>query len=179
MKRHQLGIAVARPQGAVVGGFLDVHVLEVLGHEQRQVPVQAHRAGCAISCCCGTQLRRLTAQGLDGICMFQVVVGRAGRAAGAAGVDGRVHVAVFVRDVAGAQAQQRFELVHHPAHVSRVLDIQLADPQQRVHHEMAQGLVDGCVQVYARHGRRSGGDRTRLGHRAGGLVSGAGGGQGG
>ncbi len=40
---EQLGVAVVRPQRGGIGGFFDVHVLEILGDEQRQVAVQPQR----------------------------------------------------------------------------------------------------------------------------------------
>ena len=43
MDRHQLGVGIPRPQHGVVRGFLDVHVLEVVRHEQRQLLFDAPR----------------------------------------------------------------------------------------------------------------------------------------
>jgi hypothetical protein len=41
----QLGVGVARPQHGVVRGFFHMHVVEVLGNEQRQVTVQRQHGG--------------------------------------------------------------------------------------------------------------------------------------
>lgn len=152
MDFDQIGVAVQRLQRRVVDRLLDVHVLEVLGHEQRRMPVQAQCQREALRDRRGAQRRRLFAEQLDGVDVLEVVVGGLARAARAARLDGGVHEIVLVPEVARQHDQQLVEAAKRGTNVGLVGDVEPAELLQRGAHEAAQRLVDAAVHVEARRG---------------------------
>ena len=144
--------------------FLDVHVLQVLGDEQRQVAVQAQRQTRRRRTPRGVAQRRgfLASAAIDSGAPRARRPMRGG-AGGLARLDRGVHEVVLVLQVVGAEAEQRSSW---PAlgEVGRVGDVEPADAQQRVAHEAAQRLVDRrrrgrcAAQLGAPQWRPGGGD---------------------
>jgi hypothetical protein len=160
LQRLQRLVAVAVPQHLVVRGFLEVHVLEVLGHEQRQLPVQRQRGGRARGALAGAQQRHGLAQLRERGQVVRVLPGDLGAAAGAVRLHGGVDEIVLVAQVAFAAFGQRQHAFGGARHVGAVVGVQAAQGRQGVHHHRAQGLVDALVDVQA---------RRRLGQGLGGL----------
>ncbi len=100
MHLDQFGVAVGRPQRGVVRGLLALHVLQVLGHEQCQLAVQQRDGGAVRA---AAQRLRGLLQSRDRQRVLRVIAAAGVAGAGAAGLDRRMHEAVFVFDVAAHQ----------------------------------------------------------------------------
>ncbi len=147
VQRRQLRVAVVRPQCGVVPGFLDQHVLEVLGHEQRQSAVQRQGGGLAVGGCALQQRVELGTQHGDVLQVTVVVVGGVVAHARRSGVQGGVHEAVFVRHVLLTKVQQLAQRVGHRRQFDGVLRVAAPEGEQGVGHGGAQGLVNAGVEV--------------------------------
>jgi small-conductance mechanosensitive channel len=125
--RVELGVVVVRPQRGVVGRLLDVHVLEVLGDEQRQMAIQPQRQRGALVRRGAAQRSVLGTQRLEGLHMLDVVAGGARGAVRQARVDRAVHEVVLVFDVAEAEPEQVIDLAEHAGRFLFVGDVEAAD----------------------------------------------------
>ncbi len=147
--RDQLGIGVARPQHRVVRRLLDVHVLEIVGDEQRQRAVQRQRGGRATRRFALQQRRGLLRQRDDGMHVLLVLVRDFAAGAGCAGLQRRVDEVVLVLQVRATEIEQLEHALRHLRALQRVLAVHPADGQQGVGHQRTQRLVDAGIHVDA------------------------------
>ena len=149
----QVGVAVVLPEQGVVHRLLDVHVLQVLGDEQRQVAIEAQRQRGGGVLRGAAQRRRFLAQGGDRLGVLDMLVGDLRRPGRLARLDRGVDEGVLVPQMVGAEAEQLLELIQCLVAVGRVGDVDPADPHQRLGHERAHRLVDAGVEIEARRSR--------------------------
>jgi hypothetical protein len=130
--------------------LLDVHVLEVVGDEQGEGPVELLGGGCAPLGSDAAQHGHHLGQLGDVLHVFLVLVADALAGPGRPRLDGRVHEGVLVRKVGAAHAQQLQHALARLRQVLLVRGVHAADGQQGVGHEGAQRLVDAAIHVEAR-----------------------------
>ena len=168
VQRAELFVAVVLPEQRVVHRFLEVHVLEVLGDEEREVPVQPQRDAGGVGAARAAQRRGLVLQRRDALDVLDVLAGNALAAGRLLRLDRGVHELVLVLQVGQAEREQLVELVERGLAVGRVVDVDAADAHERVAHEAAQRLVDRDVEIVARRRGARGGAAA-----AGWVVEGA------
>ena len=149
MDAHQLGVAEGLPQSPVEHGLFDVHVLQILGHEQRQRQVQVLERRRARGRLQTLQAVGHGAEPRDLLQMPEVFAGHTIHHAGVTRFDGRVHEAVLVAHVRDTQVQQRAHALLGGGHLLCVGRVGPAHGQQGVCHEGAQGFVDAGVEIDA------------------------------
>lgn len=141
--------------------LLDVHVVEVVGDEQRERAVQAFERRGARAVGGVADAGGEVAQVGDRPGVVHVLGGDARRGAGARALERRVHEGVLVGQVHLAQREQPLELAERGGDVGGVARVGAAHARQRVGHEQAQRLVDAGVEVAPARRRGSGGRVVR------------------
>ncbi len=131
-----------------------MHVLEVVGDEQRQRAVKSRAGGRPRVATAVAHQPGQIAQVGDGLTVVFVLAGDARRAARASGFERRVYKLVLILQVQLAHRQKTFEQAQHCGNFGVAAGVGAADLAQRVAHEQAQCLVDTGIDVGTAGGLR-------------------------
>jgi hypothetical protein len=146
LDREQVLVGVVGPEQRRVGAFLDFHMLEILGNEAGEQPIEHFQGALAgrHGCLAGGGEARLEIK--DALLVMEVILGTALRRARHRAFHGRVQECVFMREMFGAELQQVGDRLQRSL---RRLKIDPAEARQRVAHRRAQALMHQMIDLVA------------------------------
>ena len=134
-----------------------MHVREIVGNEQAEMPIQLRSGELAVAAGCRFERAHLCVQLLERAAVIPVVVTRCRRRPRPARLHRRMHELLFLVEVRAAEQEQGADPCDQSADFGFVVRIDAPGGDERFAEGHAQGLVRDEVDVVARN---RGGDRN-------------------